>query len=166
MTACITGWAHTRFGRLDGEDSESLIVRVVREAIADANLEAEAIDAIYLGTFNAGMSPQEFPGALVLQADDALRFKPVTRVENACATGSAAIYQGLNAIKSGSARHVLCVGVEKMTACDTATVGKSLVRASYVAEEAREGMTFPGIFGKRSHKATFNATGTKAMRWQ
>ena len=148
MTACITGWAHTRFGRLDSEDSESLIVRVVREAIADANLEAEAIDAIYLGTFNAGMSPQEFPGALVLQADDALRFKPVTRVENACATGSAAIYQGLNAIKSGSARHVLCVGVEKMTACDTATVGKSLVRASYVAEEAREGMTFPGIFGK------------------
>ena len=148
MTACITGWAHTRFGRLDGEDSESLIVRVVREAIADANLEAESIDAIYLGTFNAGMSPQEFPGALVLQADDALRFKPVTRVENACATGSAAIYQGLNAIKSGSARHVLCVGVEKMTACDTATVGKSLVWASYVAEEAREGMTFPGIFGK------------------
>ena len=148
MTACITGWAHTRFGRLDGEDSESLIVRVVREAIADANLEAKDIDAIYLGTFNAGMSPQEFPGALALQADDALRFKPVTRVENACATGSAAIYQGLNAIKSGSARHVLCVGVEKMTACDTATVGKSLVRASYVAEEASEGMTFPEIFGK------------------
>ena len=48
MTACITGWAHTCFGRLDGEDSESLIVRVVREAIADANLEAKDIDAIYL----------------------------------------------------------------------------------------------------------------------
>jgi len=148
MTASITGWAHTRFGRLEDEDSESLIVRVVREAIADAGLEAKDIDAIYLGTFNAGMSPQEFPGALALQADDALRFKPVTRVENACATGSAAIYQGLHAIKSGSAHNVLCVGVEKMTACDTATVGKSLVRASYVAEEASEGMTFPGIFGK------------------
>lgn len=148
MTASITGWAHTRFGRLEDEDSESLIVRVVREAIADAGLEAKDIDAIYLGTFNAGMSPQEFPGALALQADDALRFKPVTRVENACATGSAAIYQGLHAIQSGSARNVLCVGVEKMTACDTATVGKSLVRASYVAEEASEGMTFPGIFGK------------------
>jgi len=148
MTASITGWAHTRFGRLEDEDSESLIVRVVREAIADAELESKDIDAIYLGTFNAGMSPQEFPGALALQADDALRFKPVTRVENACATGSAAIYQGLHAIKSGSAHNVLCVGVEKMTACDTATVGKSLVRASYVAEEASEGMTFPGIFGK------------------
>jgi len=148
MTASITGWAHTRFGRLEDEDSESLIVRVVREAIADAGLEAKDIDAIYLGTFNAGMSPQEFPGSLALQADDALRFKPVTRVENACATGSAAIYQGLHAIKSGSAHNVLCVGVEKMTACDTATVGKSLVRASYVAEEASEGMTFPGIFGK------------------
>jgi putative MATE family efflux protein len=42
--------------------------------------------------FNAGFSPQDFTASLVLQAD-ALRFKPATRVENACATGSAAVHQ-------------------------------------------------------------------------
>jgi len=148
MTACMTGWAHTPFGRLEDDDAETLVVRVVADAIADAGLEPADIDEIYLGTFNGGMSPQDFSASLVLQADDALRFKPVTRVENACATGSAAIYQGLTAIDAGHARHVLCVGMEKMTACDTATVGATLIKASYVAEEATDGMTFPGVFGR------------------
>lgn len=147
MTACMTGWAHTPFGRLEDDDAESLIVRVATDAIADAGLEPGDIDEIFLGTFNGGMSPQDFAASLVLQADDGLRYKPVTRVENACATGSAAIYQGLNTIKAGNARHVLCVGMEKMTACDTKTVGETLIKASYVKDEATEGMTFPGVFG-------------------
>jgi acetyl-CoA C-acetyltransferase len=148
MTACMTGWAHTPFGKLEDDDAESLVVRVVSDAIADAGLEPAEIDEIFLGTYNGGMSPQDFSASLVLQADEELRFKPVTRVENACATGSAAIYQGLNAIRAGEARHVLCIGMEKMTACDIATVGATLIKASYVAEEATEGMTFPGIFGR------------------
>ena len=102
-TACITGWAHTPFGKLVDEDAESLIVRVATDAIADAGLEPADIDAIYIGTFNGGMSPQDFPASLVLQASDDLRYKPVTRVENACATGSAAIYQGVNAMCCASA---------------------------------------------------------------
>src|ERR1700744_58137 len=96
MTACITGWAHSRFGKLDGETIESLITRVAADAIADAGLEPRDIDAIYLGTMNAGFVRQEFPASLVLQTDPALRFKPSTHVENACATGSSAIHQGLN----------------------------------------------------------------------
>jgi acetyl-CoA C-acetyltransferase len=36
MTACITGWAHSRFGKLEGEDIESLIVKVASDAIRDA----------------------------------------------------------------------------------------------------------------------------------
>ena len=91
MDGLITGWAHTRFGKLEGETVESLIVSVAREAIAHAGLEPAAIDEIVLGHFNAGFSAQDFTAALVLQADDALRFRPATRVENACATGSAAI---------------------------------------------------------------------------
>jgi len=38
MTACIVGWSHTPFGRLEGEDVESLIVRAAREALADAGV--------------------------------------------------------------------------------------------------------------------------------
>src|SRR5690348_17836583 len=116
MTGCIVGWAHTSFGRLDGETVESLIVRVANGALADAGLEAREVDEIVLGHFNGGFSPQDFTAALVLQASPQLRFKPATRVENACATGSAAVHQGLKAIGSGAARIVLVVGVEQMTA--------------------------------------------------
>src|SRR3954462_30842 len=115
MTACIVGWAHTRFGKLDNETVESLIVRVAGEALAHAGVAPDDVDEIVLGHFNAGFSPQDFTAALVLQASDHLRFKPATRVENACATGSAAVHQGIRAIEAGAAKIVLVVGVEHMT---------------------------------------------------
>ena len=61
------------------------------------------VDEIVLGHFNAGFSAQDFTASLVLQADPALRFKPATRVENACATGSAAVHQGVESIAARSA---------------------------------------------------------------
>src|ERR687893_1844784 len=103
MTACIVGWAHTPFGKLDNETVESLIVRVADEALAHARIGPEDVDEIVLGHFNAGFSPQDFTAALVLQASEALRFKPATRVENACATGSAAVHQAIKAIEAGRA---------------------------------------------------------------
>jgi acetyl-CoA C-acetyltransferase len=60
MTACIIGWAHTPFGRLDGETVESLIVRAATEALDDAGIPAGDIDEILLGHFNAGFSAQDF----------------------------------------------------------------------------------------------------------
>src|SRR5256885_9328770 len=114
MTACIVGWAHTPFGRLNGETVESLIVRVATEALADASVAPADVDEIVLGHFNAGFSAQDFTAALVLQAAPELRFKPATRVENACATGSAAVHQALKAIAGKSARIVLGVGGAQM----------------------------------------------------
>jgi acetyl-CoA C-acetyltransferase len=148
MTACIVGWAHTRFGKHENEDIESLIVRVATDAIHDAGLAPSDIDAIYLGTMNAGFVRQEFPSSLVLQADPALRFKPATRVENACATGSAAIHQGLNAIAAKRARTVLVVGVEKMTEVTGQQVGDILIKASYIKEEGEIEGGFAGVFGR------------------
>src|ERR1700746_1546512 len=104
MDACIIGWAHTPFGRLEAETVESLIVRVTTEAVADAAIAQADVDEIVLGHFNAGFSAQDFTASLVLQASPDLRFKRATRVENACSTGSAAAHQGLKAIASGSAR--------------------------------------------------------------
>src|SRR6516225_2292685 len=115
MTASIVGWAHTPFGKFDTETVESLVVRVANEALADAGISAADVDEIVLGHFNAGFSPQDFTAALVLQADPNLRFKPATRVENACATGSAAVHQAVKSIAAGSARCVLVVGAEQMT---------------------------------------------------
>ena len=146
MTGCIVGWAHSRFGRLEGEDIESLISGVASEAVADAGVEPEDVDAIYVGLFNHGFSPQDFPSSLVFQADDRFRFTPATRVENACATGSAAIHQGLNLIEAKRGRVVLVVGVEKMTDTPGPEIGDILLGASYRKEDGEIEGGFAGVF--------------------
>ncbi|MBZ0138649.1 MAG: acetyl-CoA acetyltransferase [Pseudorhodoplanes sp.] len=148
MTACIVGIAHTPFGKLDSESVESLIVRVASEALADAGIEARDVDEIVLGHFNAGFSAQDFTASLVLQASPDLRFKRATRVENACATGSAAVHQGLKSIAARAARIVLVVGVEQMTTTPGPEIGRNLLKASYVRDEANIEGGFAGIFGK------------------
>jgi acetyl-CoA C-acetyltransferase len=148
MTACIVGWGHTPFGKHDAETVESLITRAAREALEHAGVRARDIDQIYLGHFNAGFSPQDFTAALVLQADENFRFKPATRVENACATGSAAVHQALNAIEAKAARLVLVVGVEQMTKTPPAQIGENLLRASYLPEDGQTPAGFAGVFGK------------------
>ena len=148
MTACIVGWAHTPFGRLEGETVESLITRVSRAALADAGVAAAEVGEIVLGHFNAGFSAQDFTAALVLQSAPALRFKRATRVENACATGSAAVHLGLNAIAAKRARIALVVGVEQMTTAPAAEIARNLLKASYVREEAQIDGGFAGIFGR------------------
>src|SRR5436190_10277965 len=148
MTGCIVGWAHTPFGRFDTETVESLIVRVATDALADAGIAPADVDEIVLGHFNAGFSAQDFTASLVLQASPDLRFKRATRVENACATGSAAVHAGLRAIAAKSARIVLVVGVEQMTTTPAAEIGKNLLKAAYVREEADIEGGFAGIFGK------------------
>jgi len=148
MTACIVGWAHTLFGKLGDESVESLIVRVTGEALADAGIGPKDVDEIVLGHFNAGFSAQDFTASLVLQASPDLRFKRATRVENACATGSAAVHQGIKTIEARAARVVLVVGVEQMTTTPAPEIGRNLLKASYVREEADIDGGFAGIFGK------------------
>src|ERR1051325_7867851 len=148
MTAAIVGWAHTPFGKLSGESVESLIVRAATDALARASIAPADVDEIVLGHFNAGFSPQDFTASLVLQASPDLRFKRALRVENACATGSAAVHLGLRSLAAKSARIVLVVGVEQMTATPGPEIGKNLLKASYVRDEADIEGGFAGIFGK------------------
>ncbi|MEI9411170.1 acetyl-CoA acetyltransferase [Mesorhizobium salmacidum] len=148
MTACIVGWAHSRFGKLEGETLENLIVKVATDALDHAGIGPDEVDEIVLGHFNAGFSAQDFTASLVLQADDRLRFKPATRVENACATGSAAVRQGIRAIDSNAARVVLVVGAEQMTTTPGPEIGKNLLKASYLPEDGDTPAGFAGVFGK------------------
>jgi acetyl-CoA C-acetyltransferase len=148
MTACIVGWAHSRFGKLEGETLESLITKVAAEALDHAGIGPDDVDEIVLGHFNAGFSPQDFTASLVLQTDDRLRFKPATRVENACATGSAAVRQGIRAIDAKAARTVLVVGAEQMTTTPGPEIGKNLLKASYLPEDGDTPAGFAGVFGK------------------
>jgi len=152
MTASIVGWAHMPFGKFDAETVESMVVRVATEAMADAGISASDVDEIVLGHFNAGFSPQDFTASLVLQADPALRFKPATRVENACATGSAAVHAGVKSIAAGTAKVVLVVGVEQMTKTPGPEIGKNLLRASYLPEDGETPAGFAGVFGGIAQK--------------
>ena len=148
MTACIVGWSHTPFGKHENEDVESLIRRAADDALADAGIAPDDVDEILLGHFGGGFSGQGFTSSLVLQADDRLRFKPATRVENACATGSAAVHQGLKSIRAGTARFVLVVGVEKMTDLPGREIPAALLTAAYLKEEAEIEGGFAGVFGQ------------------
>ena len=144
--AAIIGWAHSKFGKLD-LDLEGLMAEAAREAVADAGIGFEDIDAIYVGNFG-GFEKQSFPASFALEADPALRFKPATRVENACATGSAAIHMCLNDIASRKSRFVLVVGAEKMTLAPGDQVGDILLNAAYRKEEGKTPGGFAGIFGR------------------
>ncbi|MBN9068942.1 MAG: acetyl-CoA acetyltransferase [Rhizobiales bacterium] len=148
MTACIVGWAHLPFGRLQDETLEGMITRVAADAIEHAGIGPDDIDEIVLGHFNAGFSAQDFTASLVLQADDRLRFKPATRVENACATGSAAVRQGIRAIDAHAAKIVLVVGAEQMTTTPGPEIGRNLLKASYLPEDGDTPAGFAGVFGK------------------
>ncbi|SDY35994.1 acetyl-CoA acetyltransferase [Pseudomonas sp. NFIX28] len=144
----IVAAAHSPFGRLDGLNLEDLIVQVVREALADAEIDAAQIDALFLGHFNSGLVADGFPASLMLQADPQLRFKPATRCENACASGSAAIQAGIHAIHSGAAELVLVVGAEKMTGNSTVEVTRALAGAGYQNALQDAGMSFAQLFGR------------------
>jgi acetyl-CoA C-acetyltransferase len=146
--ACIVGWAHSPFGKLKDPDIESLIGRVAGAAIADAGISPAEIDATFVGLFNNGFSAQDFPASLVLQHLPELRFKPATRFENACASGSAAVYGARDFLLAGRGRLALVIGVEKMTATPGPEVGDILLKASYKKEEADIPAGFAGVFGR------------------
>lgn len=148
MSVSIVGWAHSPFGKHSEETVESLIGSVVREGLDHAGLAAEDIDEVFLGHFNAGFSKQDFTASLVFQADDGFRFKPATRVENACATGSAAVHQGIKSIEAKRARTVLVVGVEQMTTTPGPEIGTNLLKASYLPEDGETVGGFAGVFGQ------------------
>lgn len=143
----IVASGHTRFGRLDGQNLEDLIVAAAAEAIDEAAIDPAEIDAVYLGHFNSGMVADGFAASLIHQTHPGLRFKPATRCENACASGAAAIWAGVNAIRSGDAELVLVVGAEKMTANTTEQVTQALAGAGYQNHPDEAGLSFPQLFG-------------------
>ena len=94
--------ARTPFGDFGGSLRETpltqLAVHAARACLARSGLEAGDIDGVFVGHYNGGFLPQDFTASLVAMAVPALRHVPAVRLENACATGSAAIHAALTAI--------------------------------------------------------------------
>lgn len=144
----IVGWGHTPFGKLDNLDLEQLFRDAAGAAMTSAGLEPQDIDAIFVGHFNAGFVRQDFSGTTAALAFPEFRHTPSVRVENACATGSAAIWAALDAVASGRVKRALVVGMEKMNTLPNAEVGQTLLKCSYVKEEGDTVGGFAGVFGK------------------
>lgn len=105
----IVGMGCTRFGDHWDRSADDLVIDAVQEALASAGgIAIDDIDAFWLGTAVTGQS------GLVLSRPLKLQNKPVTRVENMCATGSEAVRNACYAVASGAYDVVMAVGVEKL----------------------------------------------------
>jgi acetyl-CoA C-acetyltransferase len=145
--AFIVGWSHTPFGKLDVPDVESLITEVARSALDHAGVAPADVDFAAVGVFNNGLTPQGFEGGLVSLGEPGLRFTPAVHVENACATGTAALHTALDFIESGRGRIALVIGAEKMTAVPARQLPDILLSGCYYKEESNP-LGFAGIFGQ------------------
>ena len=105
----IVGMGCTRFGERWDRSVEDLLIDAVRDSVEDTpGLALNEVDAFWLGTASSGVS------GLTLSRPLKLDYKPVTRVENYCATGSEAFRNAAYAVASGAYDVVMAVGVEKL----------------------------------------------------
>ncbi len=144
----IIGWAHSNFGKSEAADIEGLIADVGYAALTHAGIGPEDVDFATIGVLNSGFSKQGFEGGLISAAMPEMRHVPAVHCENACATGSAALYTAIDFIESGRGDVALVLGAEKMTAVSNAEVGDILLCGSYRREEDQVENGFAGIFAQ------------------
>ena len=160
-TASIIGAYNSKFGSFVKRNKETgeitdlktiyeLILEAGQGALADAGVSAAEVDGVWVGSFAPGLfANQEHLAAFAPEIDPGgLRFKPMTRCEAACASGSVALYDALYAVESGRARVALVVGVEKMHLQDSQHVTRILATCSYWPEEGAREITFPRLFAE------------------
>lgn len=168
--ASIIGAYNTAFGAFVKKDKATglvtdtktyyeLLIEAGRGAIADAGLDAADIDAIYVGSCSPGsFINQEHVAPLAAEIDPALRFKPMTRCECACASSSVALYDAVYAVEAGRARNVLVIGVEKMNLLPTPQMTHVLACCSHWPSEGSKGWSFPMLFAEyaKGYQAHYN----------
>ena len=147
-TPLILGWSHTEFGKRPDATLESLVVGAGRAALEDAEVEPQQVDLVVVGHFNSGMHALGFPSSLPLQIDDGLFGVPSLRVENACASGSAAVHVALAHLLAGRATTILVIGAEKMTGIPAETVGAALLGADYDNAGTSSSTGFADLFAE------------------
>jgi acetyl-CoA C-acetyltransferase len=104
----IVGMGCTPFGEHWNKGADDLLVDAATETYRSAGVEADAVDAYWLGTMASGLS------GLLLSEALKIPYKPVTRLENMCATGSEALRNAAYAVASGAYDLVMAIGVEKL----------------------------------------------------
>jgi acetyl-CoA C-acetyltransferase len=150
----IIGVGDTEFGELWDYSFREIGIQAGLAAVADANITADKIDALYVGNMSAGrFIEQEHIGALIADyAGLARDHVPATRVEAAGASGGLALRQGFLAVASGLHDIVVVGGAEKMT--DVSDVESAMIQSSAADQEWETvlGATFPALHALIAHR--------------
>lgn len=156
----VVGVGITRFGKLEGRGLKDLGREAVVKALRDAGLSARDIQIAYCGYAMSQLGGQATtPGQLILK-EVGVTGIPVTRVENACASGASAFREAWLAIQTGLYDVALAFGVEKMTGAPTPVTLEAMASAADIETEGVLGLTFPGVFAiiARRHMAQYGTT--------
>jgi acetyl-CoA C-acetyltransferase len=143
----VIGVGDTEFGELWDSSFREIGIKAGLAAVADANISADKIDALYVGNMSAGrFIEQEHIGALIADYSGLARDHiPATRVEAAGASGGLALRQGFQAVASGLHDIVVVGGAEKMT--DVSDTESANIQSSSADQEWEIvlGATYPAL---------------------
>jgi acetyl-CoA C-acetyltransferase len=144
----LVGAGMSKFGTFPGKNSRDLFVDAFQEMLAsvDKGFDPRDIEALYIGNFSSDLFENQGHTAPIMADWVGLTPRPATRVEDACASGGAALRQGLIAVASGLYDAVLVGGVEKMTDLPIERVTDTLATAADALYEVPAGFTFPGLY--------------------
>lgn len=170
--ASIIGAYNTAFGAFVTKDKVTglmtdtftyydMLVEAGRGAIKDSGLDAKDIDAVFVGSCSPGsFNNQEHVAPIAAEIDPALRFKPMSRAECACASSSVALYNAIYGIESGRFKNILVIGVEKMNLLPTPQMTAVLAGSSHWPSEGSQGWSFPMLFAAyaKGYQKQYNLT--------
>lgn len=144
----VVGAGMSKFGSFPDKTSRDLFVEAFQELkdSVDKGLESKDIDAFYLGNFSSDQFEKQAHLAPIIANWIGLSPIPAVRVEDACASGGAAIREAVLAIASGMVDVVLVGGLEKMTDLPIEQVTEVLATAADTQFEIPAGFTFPGFY--------------------
>ena len=147
MRSRVLGYGQTPFGRIEDKSLADLATEAGQAALESAGVRADAVQAIFVGTYaGVALGHQGFLAAVVASRLGAMGV-PVMAAEGACASGTLAFHQAVAAVEAGIHDVVLVVGAEKMISASTAEVTSVLASATDTASGSyRAGLTFPGFF--------------------
>jgi acetyl-CoA C-acetyltransferase len=144
----MVGAGICKFGAFKEKNGRDLFVEAFKDLrqSVDKEFDPAEIESFYLGNYSSDLFENQGHNAPLLADAVGLVPRPATRVEAACASGGAALRQGVMAIASGMYDMVLVGGMEKMTNLPTSEVTDTLATAGDMTFEVAAGFTFPGFY--------------------
>ncbi len=144
----VVGAGMSKFGCFPGYTSRDIFVDAYKDLLTtiDKGIDPKQIEAFYLGNYSSDLFEGQAHLAPIIANWIGLSPIPAVRLENACASSSAAFREGLIAIASGLYDIVLVGGIEKMTDLPISAVTDTLATAADIPYEVSAGFTFPGFY--------------------